>query len=168
MEFWKPINSFEELYEVSNKGRVRSIRKASHSYVGRILKPAFDKYYYQVGLSKQNKQYTRRIHKLVAETFLGKRPKNFDIDHIDRNKLNNNIENLRYLSHSLNLQRSLWCINGRKKRLKILKKRQKKEQLLKMAKRDLDSKQYTQREIAIKYNVNEGTVSRWVHKYTSH
>lgn len=42
------------------------------------------------------------VHKLVAECFIGPRPNGFVIDHIDRNKLNNSVSNLRYVSVSTN------------------------------------------------------------------
>lgn len=43
-----------------------------------------------------------RVHSLVAEAFLGPRPKKHDVDHIDRNPLNNHISNLRYVTRSQN------------------------------------------------------------------
>ena len=46
------------------------------------------------------------LHTLVAETFIGKRPDGMVIDHIDKNKLNNSIENLRYISNKENISRS--------------------------------------------------------------
>lgn len=49
-----------------------------------------------------NGQKKITIHSLVAKIFIGERPINFDIDHIDRNKLNNRVDNLRYLTKSEN------------------------------------------------------------------
>ena len=62
-EVWKEIENYEELYWVSNLGRVKSKRK--------ILKP-INSEYLKVGLSKNGIQTTKYIHRLVAETFLGK------------------------------------------------------------------------------------------------
>lgn len=66
--------------------------------------------YYKPILSyyENSKRIVKRIylHKLVAETFLGDKPKNFVIDHINYNKLDNNITNLRYVSNEFNLSRS--------------------------------------------------------------
>ncbi len=45
---------------------------------------------------------SRTVHRIIAETFLGALPKGLDTDHIDRNKLNNDITNLRYISRSQN------------------------------------------------------------------
>ena len=44
------------------------------------------------------------FHHLVAEQFIGKRPDGLVIDHIDRDKLNNNICNLRYVSQNINMR----------------------------------------------------------------
>lgn len=56
----------------------------------------------------EGKRYVRRIylHKLVAETFLGECPKGYVVDHIDHDKLNNSIENLRYITNEENISRS--------------------------------------------------------------
>ena len=52
--------------------------------------------YLFVNLYQNGKQYTKKIHRLVAETFI-ENQNNYDtVDHLDRNKLNNNIENLRW------------------------------------------------------------------------
>lgn len=53
-------------------------------------------------------RYVRRIylHKLVAETFLGECPKGFVVDHIDHDKLNNSVDNLRYITFEENIRRS--------------------------------------------------------------
>lgn len=85
---------------VSYKGDIFSFR------YGRISKRVITKDkngYGQVTL--QNKAY--KVHILVAMAFIGDRPEGMEIDHIDRNKLNNNIANLRYVSKSEN------CYNRR-------------------------------------------------------
>lgn len=89
------INNYDN-YEVSNYGNVKNRN------TGRILTPNFDGYYYNVNLSKDGKQKTIRIHRLVAIAFLDN-PLNYKcIDHIDLNKLNNRVDNLRWVSYSIN------------------------------------------------------------------
>ena len=78
--------------EVSNFGNVRKM-------VGKKLYKQGNKDNYRM-VRRQNK--TIYVHTLVAETFLQKRPDNLVIDHIDGNKYNNHVSNLRYVSHGYN------------------------------------------------------------------
>jgi hypothetical protein len=94
IEEWRKISGHDN-YEVSNCGNVRNIK------TGRILKPWLDTPgYLQVQLSG-NGNPKIRIHKLVATAFLGDSGGK-TVDHKDRNKLNNNVDNLRYVSQSEN------------------------------------------------------------------
>lgn len=47
---------------------------------------------------------TKKVHDLVAVTFLGPKPSGYDVNHIDGNKKNNRIENLEYCSRSDNMK----------------------------------------------------------------
>lgn len=66
-EVWKPVKDYEELYEVSSLGNVRSITRYK-----KILKPGLVRGYPHITLynskNKKNKNYN--IHRLVAETFI--------------------------------------------------------------------------------------------------
>ena len=71
--------------------------------------------YYRIGLNKDKKQKRFFVHKLVAETFISN-PNNFSIiNHIDGNKLNNNVNNLEYCTQSHNIKEAY--------RLKLMKPR---------------------------------------------
>lgn len=102
MERWLPIAGHEGRYEVSDQGRVRSLRMVN-GVVDRprkyplILAASLDgRGYPTVTLAKCNAKETRRVHVLVAETFLGPRPFGFVVRHIDGDSLNARLANLAY------------------------------------------------------------------------
>ncbi len=112
-EIWKPVKNWENLFEVSNLGRVRSLDRTikvkdclgnleERSFSGRILKGSTFKYS-QVCFTFPGRKVERRyVHHLVCDAFLGPRPKDFEVCHNDGNRLNNCLENLRYDTRSAN------------------------------------------------------------------
>ena len=91
---WRSVVGFDGLYEVSSRGDVRSIprldRMGRRNRSGRILKPGRDKKgYLFVGLCKDGKQVTRRVHTLVLEAFAGTCPPGQQCRHLDGNPGNN-------------------------------------------------------------------------------
>jgi len=102
-ERWLPVVRFEGIYEISDWGRTKRIGKATGATVGRILRPFPDKDgYYYVVLTVPGERYTARIHRLVAESFLGLRPDGLQVNHKDGVKTNNCLENLEYVTQSEN------------------------------------------------------------------
>ena len=106
-EVWRAIKGYEELYEVSNQGRVRSLFRAVHAldprgvpgirhYASRILKATPDvRGYLHVNLSKQGKTFCVHVHKLVLQTFAPpKISPELECRHLDGVKENNRIQNL--------------------------------------------------------------------------
>ncbi len=96
MEIWKTIN--ETNYEASSNGEIRNIK------TGRILKQRIDKRtgYYIVDIQINGQSTTFKTHRLIAKTFL-KVESNSVVDHIDRDRTNNNVNNLRMVSIEENL-----------------------------------------------------------------
>lgn len=91
-EIWKKVSEFPN-YSVSNQGRVR------HDKRNHMRKIFIDKDGYEiVSLQKNGKPITRRVHKLVALAFVPNPLNKPCVDHIDTNKLNNNADNLRWVT----------------------------------------------------------------------
>ena len=87
--------AFED-YEVSNFGNIRrKLKNGNYKSGGGSIDNRGYKYFQ---LQRDGNRINKHIHHLVAKSFLGERPDNQVIDHIDRNKLNNNVSNLRYIT----------------------------------------------------------------------
>ena len=97
MNAFKTLNNFSR-YEINREGKLYN--KTSNFQ----LKGSLNKGYIRVSIINDTtgKAKLMFLHTLVAETFL-ENPNNYDeIDHIDNNKINNNVENLRWCSRSQN------------------------------------------------------------------
>lgn len=92
-EIWKDINDYIGLYQVSNLGKVKSLKWGKE----RILKLKKNKDgYLIVCLYKNNKKYWKKVHRLIAETFIPN-PNNLpQVNHINEDKTDNRVENLEY------------------------------------------------------------------------
>ena len=92
-EIWRDIEGYEGLYQISNKGRVKSLYKGSE----RILKPWDNgRGYLLVTLCKNGVALSKSIHRLVAISFIINPENKPQVNHKDENKSNNCIENLEW------------------------------------------------------------------------
>ena len=90
VETFVKIDGFEK-YEVSNLGKIRNVKS------GRILKPRLTKNgYLEHLLYKNNKQKHLLLHRIIATTFIDNPEKKPQVNHIDENKLNNDLSNLEW------------------------------------------------------------------------
>lgn len=102
-EQWRPIPGFSR-YEASNLGQIRNIQT-----LRAISRNARSRTGYPLIFLRPDGERLRKtvnIASAVAATWLGPRPKGFQIDHKDGNKLNDAATNLEYVSQSENIQRS--------------------------------------------------------------
>jgi predicted XRE-type DNA-binding protein len=98
-------------YEVSNLGRVRSWKPYGRS-LNRPTKPYIKSQwllngYPAVILTDGKKRKSCMVHTLVAECFIGPRPKDYVVAHLDDNRKNNKLNNLRYATRSENMKDAL-------------------------------------------------------------
>ena len=95
MEEWKDVVDYEGLYQVSNFGNVKGLKRGS------ILKPVLvGAGYHSVTLCKDTKKNVK-VHRLVLQAFL-KTDEKMDVDHINHDKTDNRLENLRWVTKSQN------------------------------------------------------------------
>lgn len=127
IEEW--INCIEgEDYEISNFGNFRrKMNNGTYKIIGgSILNCGKGYKYFQ--MKRDGKRKNILFHHLVAKCFIGERPDKYDIDHIDRNSLNNNVNNLRYVTHKENCRNTnryredIEEPNDKKERTKLLHK----------------------------------------------
>lgn len=103
IEEWKDITGFEGLYQISNFGRVKSLERMSkqkHLLEEKILSITHATAgYCDVSLFKDGVRYHKKPHRLVAEAFIPNPNHLPEVDHIDANKDNNRVDNLRWVTH---------------------------------------------------------------------
>ena len=167
MEEWKQCGESKLLtYFVSNQGKVKSIRKKSG--IELILKGTLrnrDKYLC-VSIGKDRIM----IHQLVALYFIGSKTENMVIDHINRNKQDNRVENLRYCTFSQNRRNSHTfrvdiLEEDSKERLKITNKEYKSRYYIKNKDKILEkNKERKYIKSKEKYNCDCGSILRKVDK----
>ena len=99
-EVWKDVSGYEGLYQVSDKGRIKSLKFRKE----RILKPGRDTCgYLHVILWKNGRKKLCKVHRLVAKVFISN-PDNLPmINHKDENPSNNRVENLEWCSAKYNI-----------------------------------------------------------------
>lgn len=98
VEIWKDVLGYEDLYQISNFGKVKSIRiyPRGKKSGDKILKPSSYRGYLRVCLYKNGISETFQVHQLVAIAFLGHNVCGFElvVNHKDFNRANNHKDNL--------------------------------------------------------------------------
>lgn len=100
-EVWKPIPGWEGKYAVSSMGRIKGPR-------GLMKTRANPTGYQTISLPRGNgKQIAKTVHSLVMAAHVGPRPEGMHVCHLDHNRSNNRLENLRYGSKAENTSGSI-------------------------------------------------------------
>lgn len=114
IEIWKPVEGFEDEYEVSTLGRVRSTDREVHylhkgttprvrSFPSKILSPSFTTGYALYVLSVNQEKKCIKGHRLVAKAFIPAVDGKTDVNHKNGDKADNRVENLEWVTDSENM-----------------------------------------------------------------
>lgn len=168
MEIYKDVIGWETDYQVSNFGNVRSIDKiiiknngSTYNRIGKILKPGIQsKGYKNVVFSRVGKFYQQKVHRLVGINFIDNPENKPQINHIDGNPSNNNVDNLEWATASENISHAYriglaYIKSGEKNGMHKLTQTQV-DEIRNIA--QIRGKHYGRKELAIYYNVSEGTI----------
>ena len=113
IEEWRNVEGFEGQYQVSSLGRVKSVQRKRKIHFGlrertvreRILKTEVKgDGYVRVVLSTPTKPNRVYVHRLAAQAFIPNPDNKPEIDHINRNRSDNRVINLRWVTHKENLE----------------------------------------------------------------
>lgn len=164
MEIWKDIKGFEGMYQISDKGRVKSLKRGKELIMTSVNTTHG---YLRVKLLKDKKEYPFTIHRLVGLAFLPIIEGKNEINHIDGNKKNNNLSNLEWCNRSENMK------HADKTGLRIMLKGQKNpkakitDEIVRIIR--MERKGIFQTEIAKEFNLKQQTVSKIInHKLWTH
>lgn len=101
MDIFEDIIGYEGYYQINRLGQVKSIASGKNRKVGQILKlKLYSSGYLFVTLCKDNVHKQCSIHRLLGLQFIPNPENKYSIDHIDRNPLNNSLENLRWATRT--------------------------------------------------------------------
>ena len=93
-EVWRDVAGYEGLYQISNKGRLKSTKR--HGTLGGIIKLYCHNGYMQTGLYKNGIGEMKKIHQLVLTAFSGPMPDGMCCRHLNGNPSDNRIQNLKW------------------------------------------------------------------------
>lgn len=153
---WLPVKNYEELYEVSETGLVRSVdrwvitknqRKRLHKGKEISQLPNKSVQYMQVSLWKNNYRKNHYIHRLVAEVFIPNPFNLLEVNHIDGNRQNNHVSNLEWVSRSGNSAHAI------KTGLRIYTNRLTEDEFLECLHSVINGESYVELSKRIPYNV---------------
>lgn len=131
-ERWIPLINYDGIYEISSKGRVKSLNRIITDFNGKVIRKVSEKIkgqningkgYCRIQLSKNGINSEFMVHRLVLESFGFCRKEKQECNHINGIPSDNRIENLEWCTHSENIQHSIKYLD-RKKPVTAFKKGQ--------------------------------------------
>ena len=173
-EVWRDIPGYEGCYQASTRGRIQSVarpvfRKDGHGgyavwqYAGQILRArSKESGHLNVSLGGRN---TKKVHRLVLETFVGPCPAGHECLHADGDPTNNNLDNLRWgtrLDNRADMRMHAQLYRRRQGATWLS------EETIRAIKRDLSAPDRpVQKVLARKYGVHVNTISN-INRKTTH
>lgn len=101
IEKWYPINNYQGYYEITESGKVRSLSK--RNFQNQISQRGDRGGYLSIRLSKQGKNKTHFVHRLLAEQFIPNPTNRKFVNHKNGNKQDNSLTNLEWVTHQENV-----------------------------------------------------------------
>ena len=102
MKEWKPIDGYEGVYSVSSEGEVMRIKRGQGTTGRTLLKLSKNNNYQSVSLWNNGTGKSKRVHRIVAETFLPNPENRPEVNHKNGIKHDNRVENLEWVTRSEN------------------------------------------------------------------
>lgn len=158
IEIWKDIQGYEGLYQCSNLGRIKSLnrykqaRNGSISSFKEIIKKlqTTRKGYLVVTLNRNKERKTFFVHRLVAQAFIPNPDNKPQIDHINTNRTDNRVNNLRWVTPLENSNNPLTKEN------------------LKNYRDKMKSGDYSHSKIVLQYSLSGDFIKEWTNITTIH
>jgi len=130
IEKWVSIKGYEGIYDISNKGRVKSLRRITVRKNGvnlsvreKIIKGSVNSLNYNtIELKKNGNRKFFLLHRLIYQAFIGELIKGMVIDHKDYDTLNNSPKNLQQITHRENLSKDQFRHNRSSNKIGVCKK----------------------------------------------
>lgn len=164
-EIWKAVNGYEGLYEVSNKGRVKTLKKPcilkkrQFFFPEKVMKQHPNKWGYpMVSMSKDGIAGGFSVHRLVAIAFIDNPENKPQVNHIDGNKLNNYVSNLEWATRKENMRHS-WDIGLRTAYKRPQGEGSTRAKLTNDQAREIRASDLSHRKLAKVYGVNHSTIA---------
>ena len=152
-------------YWVLKDGRIWSGSNKSNHKKGKFLKPYLRKGHFSVLLYKEGKSFLKSVCRLVLETYVGLCPKNMEACHNDGNPTNNDLNNLRWDTHSNNMKDSVeHGTNVGLRRGERANSAKLTDENVNLIKKLYQLGKYNQKELAIKFNTSQPNISLIINK----
>ena len=155
-DIWEDVPGYEGLYQASNYGKISMKIGTRINKEKARLGTIHESAYLRINLRLKKKTKSYYVHTLIALTFLGANNNDLDIDHINKIRTDNRIENLRYLSIVEN--RGLVGILNHNSKLT--------QEIAEEIRKTYKNKIANSRELAKRYNVSQRCILSVIHNQT--